>query len=187
MIEKEERFAINNSTLELIYKNTTAYKTKQSTLDISFYKDGKNLLDLFGYIIRIRQKGEKISLEIKNYKNKNECQEEAISIPSIKQGVDFIRLLNLEPGIYLKRDREVRKYKNLLIFIDQFDCIGDYVEIEYQDSDNAEIELTEFKKLCNISGEQAPMYGTIINQKIENDSIFKENYYKNMQKILETI
>jgi len=37
--------------------------------------------------------------------------------------------MNLESGIYLKRDRAIRKYKNFKIFINEFDVIGNYVEI----------------------------------------------------------
>ena len=41
----------------------------------------------------------------------------------------------MEPYLVLDRYREVRKYNNLLIFIDEFDTIGSYIEIEYQESD----------------------------------------------------
>jgi len=47
----------------------------------------------------------------------------------------------MKPYLYLKRQREVRKFKNLKVFIDEFDLIGDYVEIEYQDCPDVKKEL----------------------------------------------
>ena len=181
MEEKEERYLINDEIKQIIKDNTKPYKEKSEMLDISFYQDGKNLYDLYKYIVRIRFKNTKVKLEIKKYKNEHDCLEASIDLKNIKEGIEFLKLMNLTPGIYLKRDREVRKYKNLKIFIDEFDLIGDYVEIEYQDSNL--VELEEFKKLCNITGINQDMYGTIINNRLKDDE-FREEYVKRLNKII---
>ncbi len=143
MLEQEERFEINNEQLIKVLEVTEPYIKNMETLDVSFYENGKNLYDLYKYIIRIRQKGNKTTLEIKKYEdNDSTCLEGSINLDSISSAVKFLALLNLQPGLYLKRDREVRKYKSLDIFIDKFDVIGNYVEIEYQNSTNALEEMT---------------------------------------------
>lgn len=183
MIEKEERYLINKNIKKKILDNTEEYKKTTEMLDISFYENGENLYDLYKYIIRIRKKDDEIKLEIKNYKNENECVEAALNLSTVKSGMEFLKLMNLTPQIYLKRNRTVREYKNLKIFIDEFDMIGDYVEIEYQDCDDESI-LEEFKNICGIKGEQQDMYGGIINEKLKDD-IFKVEYKKNLDNILE--
>lgn len=158
------------------------------TLDVSFYENGKNLYDLYKYIIRIRQKGTKKALEIKKYENDdNTCLEGRINLDSINNAVNFLALMNLQPALYLKREREIRKYKGLDIFIDKFDVIGNHVEIEYQNSDNASNEVKEFKELCNIFGEPEDMYGEIIERKLSNDLEFKEMYDKKMKEVVESL
>ena len=88
----------------------------------------------------------------------------------------------MEPYLYLKRTREVRIYKNLRIFIDEFDILGNFVEIEYQDSEN---EVQEFIKLIEIQGPEQDMYGGIVKDKLEIDENFKEIFAKGLSKILE--
>ena len=185
-IEKEERYLITDKEKVKIIENTITYKERTEMLDLSFYQDGKNLYDLYKYIIRLRKKGDSIKLEIKNYQNENECVESSIKIENIKDVINFLKLMNLEPYIFLKRYRTIRLYKNLKIFIDELDIIGDYVEIEYQDSPNAIEELAEFKKICSINGTKQDMYGAIINEKLK-DNNFKEEYQKKLVKILNNL
>ena len=91
----------------------------------------------------------------------------------------------MEPYLYLKRMREIRKYKNLKIFIDEFDILGDFVEIEYQDSKNEVQEVEEFIKLIGIDGTEQDMYGGIVKDKLESDEDFKEIFDKGLSTILE--
>lgn len=67
---------------------------------------------------------------------------------------------------------------------DEFDIIGNYVEIEYQDSDNIEKELKEFIQLIDINGEEQDMYGGIIKDKLSNDKEFRKLFEINLEKIL---
>lgn len=186
MKEKEERYLIDKTQIRTIIDNTEELKNKTEMLDISFYENGKNLYDLYKYIIRIRKKDNSIKLEIKNYKNEEECIEASLNLDSVSSGVEFLKLMNLTPAIYLKRNRTIRKYKNLKIFIDEFDMIGNYVEIEYQDSPDAENEMFEFKKICNIYGEKQDMYGGIINERLK-DKKFKKIYEENFNEIIKNI
>ena len=111
--------------------------------------------------------------------------EQSIKLEKITDGVNYLKLIGMEPYLYLKRTREIRKYKNLKIFIDEFDILGNFVEIEYQDSENEVQEVEEFIKLIEIQGPEQDMYGGIVKGKLESDKDFKEIFDKGLSKILE--
>ena len=183
-IEKEVRYSISSEQIETIKNNTEEYKERTEMLDITCGYDGFESYSKYGFICRVRQKGSKITLEVKNYLNKEECLEQAIKLEKVVDGVNYLKLIGMKPYLYLKRWREVRKYKNLKIFIDEFDIIGNYVEIEYQDSPNSHQELEEFINLINIKGEKQDMYGGIIKDKLEKEKGFREIFDTNLDKIL---
>lgn len=183
--EKEVRYLISKEQIGEIIKNTTPYKEKMEMLDITCGYDGFNSYSKYGFICRIRQKGNNKTLEVKNYINKNECMEQAIKLEKVADGVNYLKLIGMEPYLYLKRTREVRKYKNLKIFIDEFDILGNFVEIEYQDSENEVQEVEEFIKLIEIQGSEQDMYGGIVKDKLESDENFREMFAKGLSKILE--
>ena len=182
--EKEVRYLISKEQIGKIIKNTTPYKERIEMLDITCGYDGFNSYSKYGFICRIRQKGNNKTLEVKNYINKNECMEQAIKLEKVTDGVNYLKLIGMEPYLYLKRTREVRKYKNLKIFIDEFDILGNFVEIEYQDSENEVQEVEEFIKLIEIQGTEQDMYGGIVKDKLESDENFREMFAKGLSKIL---
>ena len=93
-----------------------------------------------------------------------------------------MKLSGLEPYLFLDRDREVRKYKNLKIFLDDFSLLGNFVEIEYQDGNRADAE--EFISLCGIKGESQPLYGDIVKELFLKDKNFKESFETTLNKIV---
>ena len=183
-LEKEVRYLISNKDKKKIIELTEPLKERTNMLDITCGYDGFDSYSKHGYICRIRQKDNKKTLEVKNYVNSNECIEQAIKLDKVSDGVNYLKLIGMKPYLYLKRYREVRKYKDLKIFIDEFDIIGDYVEIEYQDSKDAEKEVEEFKKIINITGEPQDMYGGIIKDRLAIDKNFKKLFEDNLEKIL---
>ena len=183
-LEKEVRYAINHKTKKKIIENTSLFKERMEMLDITCGYSGFDSYAKYGYICRVRQKGDKKTLEVKNYSSSNECVEQTISLDKVSDGVNYLKLIGMKPYLYLKRYREVRKYKDLKIFIDEFDIIGDYVEIEYQDSKNAKSELSEFINTVGIKGTPEDMYGGIVKDKLENDKEFEKLFFDNLEKIL---
>ena len=183
-LEKEVRYKINDKEKNIIIKLTEPFLEKSSMLDITCGYDGFNSYSKYGYICRVRQKGNKKTLEVKNYNNKKECIEQAINLDRVSDGINYLKLIGMKPYLYLKRDREVRKYGNLIIFIDEFDIIGDYVEIEYQDSNNGISEVNKFIKLVGIDGIEQDMYGGIVKDKLEKDIEFRKIFNDNLDKII---
>ena len=184
-LEKEIRFSISKAQIEKIKEITMPYKERMEMLDITCGYEGFDSYSKYGFICRVRQKGDKKTLEVKNYKKQNECIEQSIKLDRVVDGVNYLKLIGMKPYLYLKRFREVRLYKNLKIFIDEFDIIGDFVEIEYQDSKNAKVELEEFIKSIGIEGAKPQdMYGGIVKEKLENDLQFRELFKINLKRIL---
>lgn len=178
-IEKEIRLKVHECDIDKIKNLTNAYKRRQRLIDITCGKYGFDSLGKLGFIGRIRCKDNDYKMEIKNYQNENECLEKSISINSIRDGLEFFRLLNMVPYLILDRYREVRKYGNLLIFIDEFETIGDFVEIEYQESNEEEVD--KFINLLGLEKNYQKKYGDIVKQLIENDLSY-QNTINNMVK-----
>ena len=171
-IEKEIRLEVTKDEIKSIKKITKCINKKTRMIDITCGKYGFNSLSKVGYICRIRSKNNSICLEIKNYINDEKCLEKSISINSIKDGLDFFKLLDMEPYLVLDREREIRIYNDLIICIDEFDNdIGNYIEIEYQNSNKNEV--LDFINKLGIKYEPKDKYGDIIKSKIEKSNKFK--------------
>ena len=182
-IEKEIRLKINDNDIERIKNVTDSYKGRTRLIDITCGKYEFDSLSKLGYIGRIRCNGNSYKIEIKNYQNKDECLEKALPINSIRDGLDFFKLLNMEPYLVLDRYREVRKYNNLLIFIDEFDTIGSYIEIEYQESDKD--ETYKFIELLDLDNKEQDKYGDIVRNLINNDDNLKKKMIKKLERYSE--
>lgn len=179
-IEKEIRLKINDNDIVRIKNVTDSYKERTRLIDITCGKYEFDSLSKLGYIGRIRCNGNSYKIEIKNYQNKDECLEKALPINSIRDGLDFFKLLNMEPYLVLDRYREVRKYNNLLIFIDEFDTIGNYIEIEYQESDKD--EAYKFIKLLDLDNKEQDKYGDIVRNLISSDDNLKNKMVKKLER-----
>lgn len=178
-IEKEIRLKINKSDIKKIKKVTNNLKKRERMIDITCGKYGFNSLKKLGYIGRIRYSSEYLKIEIKKYKSKNQALEKSIKISSIKDGLEFFELLDMYPYLVLDRYREIRKYNDLLIFIDEFETIGDYLEIEYENK----MDAIEFINMIGIELIEQKKYGDIYKNKIDNDPKFKNNSLIELDKL----
>lgn len=174
-VEKEVRYEASEDIINNILKTTSPYKQRQHMMDITFGYDGFNSLGKYGFICRIRYKNDKRIMEVKK-KTSEGWWEQEIMLSDLGEGINFYNLIGMTPYMFLNRYREVRKYKGLKIFIDEIEILGNYVEIELQESLNASKELTEFLSLVGITGEQQGLYGDIIKEKLKTDKNFSNKY-----------
>ncbi len=181
-LEKEVRFLVDDDIWNKAQEITKPYKDKVEMLDITMGAYGRESVAKTGKVFRVRKKPNKITLEIKN-RIADGWQEEAIVLDSVKRGISFLTLAGMKPYLYIARTREVKKFKGLKIFFDDVELLGKYIEIEYQDSEDAMPELKEFCSLCGIEGDEQPMYGEIINTKYDEDIEFR-NAFDNKLKLL---
>ncbi len=163
-IEEEIRLEVTKDQIKQIKDITKEYKEDTRMIDITCGKYGFDSLSKVGYICRIRQKDDKITMEIKKYLEDEKCIEKSIEIDTVEDGLEFFKLLDLTPYLTLKRNREIREYNDLLIYIDRFDDIGDYIEIEYQNSSRE--EALNFVKSLNIKLDFKEKYGDIARKRV---------------------
>ncbi|MDO4394627.1 MAG: CYTH domain-containing protein [Mycoplasmatota bacterium] len=177
--EKEIRLKINKNDIEMIKKITKCFKKRERMIDITCGKYGFDSLKKLGYIGRIRYSSEYLKIEIKKYENKNQALEKSIKINSIKDGLEFFELLDMYPYLVLDRYREIRKFNDLLIFIDEFETIGSYLEIEYENK----LDAIEFINMIGIECIEQEKYGDIYKNKIDNDPKFEKNVSIELDKL----
>lgn len=182
-IEKEYRYKINDNITENIKKIATVIEEEQNQVDLTLGYAGFESLYKYGYVCRVRKKGEKIWLEIKNRQDDDSFIETKIYISDFSDGVKLFQAIGMKPYMYMKRKREILKYNNLKIFIDDVELLGKYVEIEFQDEPNKEI-LESFIKMVNINSEKQPLYGDIIINKIKGDEIFNKEYNQKLNEFI---
>ncbi|MBO7219321.1 MAG: CYTH domain-containing protein [Clostridia bacterium] len=185
-VEKEIRFRVDRKTKDKIILSTGSLQDKAAMLDITFGRDGFNSLSKNGYICRIRQKPQKLTLEVKK-KIPTGWLEQEIPLSRLSDGINYLQLMGMKPYMYLQRNREVRRYKNLKVFIDEIDVLGDFVEIEYQDSKDAVAELNEFLALANLNfASTEDLYGNIIMNSIKANPAFRAAYNKGLTHTIDT-
>lgn len=183
-IEKEVRYEATKDIIKNILKVTSPYKERQHMMDITFGYDGFNSLSKYGFICRIRYKNDKRILEVKK-KTSDGWLEQEISLSDLGEGINFYKLIGMTPYMFLNRYREVRKYKGLKVFIDEIEILGDYVEIEFQDSSDAQNELTELLNLVGIKGKEQDLYGDIIKERLKTDKEFSDRYISALNNVIE--
>lgn len=183
-IEKEVRYRVTKEQIKQIIGLTTDYKEKVEMLDITFGYNGFYSLSKYGFICRVRQKPNKTTLEVKKLIGSDWLEQE-IKLEKLSDGINYFNLVGMTPYMYLKRFREVRKYNNLKIFIDEIEVVGDFVEIEYQNVPDAEAELNEFLKTVGLqNAPQEDLYGDIIKEQLKVNEQFKKEFNKGLKRII---
>lgn len=176
-IEKEVRYrVINKQKIEKIIANTEELESRNNVIDLVMGWNGFNSLNDYGFICRIRKKNENIKLECKKRVSNEEWNESSIGLSTIKEGYDFLSLLGMKPYMYINRYRQVRKYKDIDIYIDEVDMLGDFIEIEYQNTDNEKEQIESFIESFGIDSEKQKLYGDIFRERVENDKEFQKEF-----------
>ena len=183
-IEKEVRYKISKEQKEQIINKTQEIEEENKTVDLVMGWKGFESLGKYGFICRIRQKDDTVELQIKERTNEREWKENCLRLDRFKQGYEMLKTLKMKPYLYINRRRQIRKYKTLKIFLDDIELLGNYVEIEYQDSKNVEVEIEEFKELFDIKGEEEKLYGDIFKDKIDKEKEFQKNFTERLEKFI---
>ena len=143
-IEKEVRFKISEDVAEKIREISKVKVERQKQIDLTLGYDGFDSLAKYGYVCRVRQKNNKIWLEVKKRigdVTSKEFEEEEVVLTNFSSGVRFFEKLGMKPYLYMNRSREILEHDGLKLFIDEIDMLGTYVEIEYQDTEDAVLKV----------------------------------------------
>lgn len=180
-IEKEVRYrVIDKQKIEKIIANTEELESRNNVIDLVMGWNGFNSLNDYGFICRIRKKNGNIKLECKKRISNEEWNESSIDLSTIKEGYDFFSLLGMKPYLYINRYRQVRKYKDIDIYIDEVDMLGDFIEIEYQKTYNEKEQIENFIETFGIDSEKQKLYGDIFKERVENDKEFQQEFNKRL-------
>ena len=184
-IEKEVRYKINDKkVIKKIILNTEELKSRSNVVDLVMGWNGFESLNKYGFICRMRKQNGKISLECKKRISNEKWNESKIALNTFKEGYDFLSLLGMKPYLYINRYRQVRKYKNIDIYIDEIDMLGDFVEIEYQNTKNEKWQIEDFIEKFGIDCEKQKLYGDIFKEKVKNDKKFQQKLNENLLKFI---
>lgn len=184
-IEKEYRYKVTDSQIEKIEQISEVIDEKSEQIDLTLGFAGFESLYKYGYVCRVRKKANKIWMEIKNRKDDGAFYETKIDVNCFNDGVAFFSALGMKPYMYMKRTREILDYKGLKIFIDDIELLGKFVEIEFQDIEDAEKLIGEFVKATTIEPIKQPLYGDILNELIKNNDEFEKKFQKGLNKFIE--
>ncbi len=187
-IEREIRFKVSEDMAEKIRKISNVKVERQKQIDLTLGYDGFESLNKYGYVCRVRQKNNKIWMEVKKRIGDStfkEFEEEEVILTNFSNGVKFFEKLGMKPYLYMNRSREILEYDGLKLFIDEIELLGTYVEIEYQDTENAEIKIISFLKKIGIDYEPAPLYGDIFKVLLKDEN-FKNEFDKRLADFLAT-
>lgn len=179
-IEKEIRFKIESgSKIKEIELETEEIQEKSKNIDLVLGWKGFESLDKYGFICRIRKKNDEIYLECKKKIKDNTWNESKIKLKEFREGVNFLSLIGMKPYLYINRKRQIRKFKDLKIYIDEVDMLGNFIEIEFQEASNEEKQIQEFLSHFNIKNIEQKLYGDIfVNDKIRMYKKWNLKMYK---------
>lgn len=181
-IEKEIRFKIeSDSKIKEIELETEEIQEKSETIDLVLGWKGFESLDKYGFICRVRKKNDEIYLGCKKKIKDNIWNESKIKLKEFSEGINFLSLIGMKPYLYINRKRQIRKYKDLKIYIDEVDMLGSFIEIEFQKAQNEKEQIQEFLSHFNIKNIEQKLYGDIFKEKIETDINFKAEFEKKMK------
>lgn len=158
----------------------------QKSLDLYMGYSGFDTLEAFGYVCRIRNTVSKTLLECKKRVDEITWIEQEIKLNSINDGYNFLSLLGMKPYLYISKEREVRKTKDLLLCLDVVEYLGCFIEIEFlrpQDSQN-DFYLESFIKQIGIQGNPAELYGDILKHKLFFEDGFKKEFESKLSEII---
>lgn len=178
-IEQELRLKVTSDELKKIEKITSSYKDNFHMIDVTMGKYGFESLKKTGCIYRVRNKNGNYFVEVKKYISKDECIEKNMKVESLQEGINYLTDLGLNIYLILDRYREVRKFNELLIYIDKFEDLGNFIEIEYQNATKK--EALDFIDSLNIEMNFQEKYGDIVRKKIDEDEIYKEKYLEKIE------
>jgi len=168
MIEKEQRYKIDDDAeREKIYNKFSNWSEPSEVTDITFGLSGATSMRENGWVIRLREKKNKISLEYKAALNEEFTlwEEHSVAIDSIKEAIKILQKIGLKEGLVLDRVRTECIYQNCKITLDNFILLGTYVEIELLKETDDFFDI--FKTLDISEREKAKPYGDIMLDLLE--------------------
>lgn len=178
MIEVEIRAKIENieSLKNKIIKLGGKHITTEKQVDKIFGRekdlDKEHKIIEGRFSARVRQKEEKILVELKEIRRTGAGLEFSSPLTKIEHGAYFLSKLDYNEAFIISKIREVYKLDDFEISLDQVEKLGDFIEIEHHDKSGNDEEkaLRECKELLNKLDPEAQIenkkYGDLMQELI---------------------
>lgn len=152
MIEVEIRAKVQNLELS---------KERLKKLNAEFLETEKQVDHIFGrakdldkehkiiegcFSARIRERGDKRNVEFKEIKRTGAGMEFSSPLASLESGFNFLKKLDFEEAFTISKIREIYKYQDFEICLDNVEQLGFFIEIEHSSKDDG--DKTEALKEC---------------------------------------
>lgn len=157
MIEAEIRAKVNSlrPIKTRLKKLKAEFLGKEKQADFIFGRakdlDGEHKILEGHFVARIREKGDRRSVEFKEINRTGVGMEFSSPLASIKSGFNFLNGLDFEESFSIIKNREKYKYQDFEICLDSVEQLGFFVEIEHsskEDGDKTEA-LRDCQKLLS--------------------------------------
>lgn len=124
---------------------------------------------------RIREKGDKRCVEFKEIKRDGAGMEFSSPLASLESGLNFLAKLDYKEAFTISKIREIYKYQDFEICLDDVEKLGFFIEIEHPSKDDGEKSeaLKECQALLKIIAPDAVIepkkYGDLMQEIINQE------------------
>lgn len=187
MIESEKRYYLPETVMNQILGLDINWSGPNRVTDITFGKTGADSVQTSGWIVRVRQVPGKITLEYKAPLNSDMTawEEVGFEIGDLNACVKLLTKIGLNPGLVLDRVRKEGIWRDVKITIDEFQFLGNFLELEVTGSPTPDFSFTAFFEHFDLPTlKEAAPYGKQMMDALKSNAEMKGNVEDYINRIL---
>lgn len=170
MIEHEVRYLLDKE-IKAHLTASLPWSETYRLIDITFGLTGPDSMQTAGWVVRVRRHNHSISIQYKAPLNDSWTSWEEISVGVLdfEASIKFLIKIGLKPGLILDRHRRDVLIGDYKLTLDEFEFIGDYLEMEYLGNSIPKYDLV-IAEIGLPRLASAPPYGVIMLEAINDDA-----------------
>lgn len=167
MLENEKRYRISAEERDrLLMLTKLTWSNPGRVTDLTFGLSGATSMQTHGWVIRVRMKEKRTSIQYKAPANDDWTAWEEIStdVDNLASSIKILQKIGLTPGLVIDRERREAFFNGFKLTLDRLFLLGDFLEIE-QSNENI-IKESTFNGIAESLGvdcsEEARPYGELM-------------------------
>jgi adenylate cyclase class IV len=174
MIEVERRFRLSQDDLPRL-ERILDWGLSEQVRDLTFGPSGARSMQVDGWVIRLRSKGDRTRMEYKAPATPDWTSwiEVGVGIDDFGNGARLLQRIGLKPGLLLDRTRRTARDGDLVFSLDRFDLLGDFLECEISSAATEEEGLGAIAQACApldlLDSDGSRPYGELLLDLIADD------------------
>jgi predicted adenylyl cyclase CyaB len=178
MIECEKRFKLTEEEYASLLSGSIGWSEPVRVTDVTLGLSGATSMQTHGWVVRVRQKGERVLVDYKAPVNEqwSSWEEIEIEVSSFVSALQIFQRVGLKPGLVLDRVRREAEYNGAQLAIDDFSYLGKFIEIEVDGaSSDAHRIMNDSISMLELQGkdDQKP-YGSMLLEKMTLDADLRQ-------------